>query len=58
MTETDCGVGNFLGRQNIAFRGHRHRDDGVLEQEAGMSSVNEGNFRELLRYRILSDDSH
>jgi len=45
----------LLGRQNIAFRGQR--DDGVLEQEAGMPSINKGNFRELLRYQILSGDS-
>ena len=42
----------FLGKQNIAFRDHR--DDGPLNIE---SPVNEGNFRELLRFRILSGDS-
>ena len=42
----------FLGRQNIALRGHR--DDGPLTLE---SPINQGNFRELLRYRIKSDDS-
>ena len=44
-----------MGRQNIPFRGHR--EEGALEQEAGMPSVNEGNFRGLLRYRILSGNS-
>lgn len=42
----------FLGRQNIALRGHR--DDGPLDLEK--SDVNEGNFRELLRYRVNSGD--
>jgi hypothetical protein len=43
----------FLGRQNIALRGHR--DDGsLLEAPESSESIiqNEGNFRELLRYRI------
>lgn len=46
----------FLGRQNIPFRGHR--DDGKLLNEASTTSsiVNEGNFRELLRYRVQSGD--
>ena len=42
----------FLGRQNIALRGHR--DDGPLQIE-GLE--NEGNFRELLRYRVKGEDS-
>lgn len=42
----------FLGRQNIPLRGHR--DDGRLDEEAGPS--NEGNFRELLRFKISSGD--
>ena len=41
----------FLGRQNVPFRGHR--DDGLLQST---SPVNEGNFRELLRFRIKSGD--
>ncbi|XP_022163133.1 uncharacterized protein LOC111028709 [Myzus persicae] len=51
----------FLGRQNIAFRGHR--DQGNLtdkhnlnEIKISSSVVNEGNFRELLRFRIGSGD--
>lgn len=43
----------FLGRQNIPFRGHR--DDGSL-LENKECPVNEGNFRELLRFRIASGD--
>jgi len=43
----------FCGRQNIALRGHR--DDGPLP--VGMQSEgNEGNFRELLKFRISSGD--
>lgn len=42
----------FLGKQNIPFRGHR--DSGILNNN---SVINEGNFRELLRYRINSGDN-
>ncbi|KAF0749732.1 52 kDa repressor of the inhibitor of the protein kinase-like [Aphis craccivora] len=42
----------FLGKQNIALRGHR--DDGNLITE---SIVNEGNFREILRFRIQAGDN-
>ncbi|XP_025412467.1 52 kDa repressor of the inhibitor of the protein kinase-like, partial [Sipha flava] len=49
----------FLGRQNIPFRGHR--DDGQLDLpptiEDGRSSINEGNFKELLKFRIKAGDS-
>lgn len=49
----------FLGRQNIPFRGHR--DDGQLclssTIEDGVSSINEGNFRELLKFRVKAGDS-
>lgn len=44
----------FLGRQNIPLRGHR--DDGNLHLQEDPSPVNEGNFRELLRFRISSGD--
>lgn len=45
----------FLGRQNIALRGHK--DSGPLSSQPHLSSViNEGNFREILKYRILSGD--
>ncbi|CAH2315613.1 52 kDa repressor of the inhibitor of the kinase-like [Pelobates cultripes] len=43
----------FLGRQNIPLRGHR--DDGALMDDS-TPDVNEGNFRELLRYRVSSGD--
>jgi len=43
----------FLGRQNIAFRGHR--DDGNLMMTE--SIVNEGNFREILRFRVKAGDT-
>lgn len=46
----------FLGRQNIAFRGHR--DDGPFNVDnINDSPVNEGNFRELIRYRIKGGDN-
>ncbi|CAN7947355.1 unnamed protein product, partial [Ixodes hexagonus] len=45
----------FLGRQNIPLRGHR--DDGVLTGISTLSGVvNEGNFREILRFRVESGD--
>lgn len=46
----------FLGRQNISFRGYR--DDGLLIDEKVEKSYvsNEGNFRELLRFRVVSGD--
>lgn len=38
----------FLGRQNLAFRGHR--DQGKLNTNINLLSTSEGNFRELLKY--------
>ncbi|CAN7979935.1 unnamed protein product, partial [Ixodes pacificus] len=51
----DCIV--FLGRQNIPLRGHR--DFGALslpEHDEASSPVNQGNFRELLRFLVQSGD--
>lgn len=51
----------LCGRKNIPLRGHR--DDGhLLEQnlestESESSVSNEGNFRELLRFRVASGDT-
>uniref|UniRef100_A0A2S2P349 Repressor of the inhibitor of the protein kinase n=1 Tax=Schizaphis graminum TaxID=13262 RepID=A0A2S2P349_SCHGA len=53
----------FLGRQNIAFRGHN--DSGNLFgenadkeiEESNSPVTNSGNFRALLKYRILSGDT-
>ncbi|XP_063794593.1 52 kDa repressor of the inhibitor of the protein kinase-like [Pseudophryne corroboree] len=46
----------FLGRQNIPLRGHR--DDGELFTEADTEPlINEGNFRELLRFKVNSGDA-
>ncbi|KAH7981192.1 hypothetical protein HPB49_022278 [Dermacentor silvarum] len=47
----------FLGRQNIPFRGYRE-DRTLLESsiEASLTS-NEGNFREILRFRASSGDT-
>ncbi|XP_050065546.1 52 kDa repressor of the inhibitor of the protein kinase-like [Aphis gossypii] len=45
----------FLARQNIPFRGHR--DDGPLLKNNELSpKLNEGNFREILKFRIESGD--
>lgn len=46
----------FLGRQGIPLRGHR--DDGMLIDSSQEASpiANEGNFRELLRFRVSSGD--
>lgn len=46
----------FLGRQNIALRGHR--DQGRINTSSETSSViKEGNFRELLKFRVASGDT-
>lgn len=44
----------FLGKQNIAIRGHR--DDGSIFDDSQKPTENNGNFRELLNFRILSGD--
>jgi len=44
----------FLGRQNIAIRGHR--DDGSLFDDSYTLSENKGNFRELLNFKISAGD--
>lgn len=44
----------LLGRQNISFRGHR--DDGPLNIYND-NVHNEGNFREILKYRIREGDT-
>lgn len=44
----------FLGRQNIPFRGHCEQRN-ILDDSN--PSVNSGNFRELLKYRILGGES-
>jgi len=44
----------FLGKQNIAIRGHR--DDGSIFNDSQKPTENNGNFRELLNFRISSDD--
>lgn len=45
----------FLARQNIPFRGHR--DYGPLLKNNEISpKLNEGNFREILKFRIESGD--
>lgn len=42
----------FLGKNNITLRGHR--DDGNIMTE---SIVNEGHFRETIRFRIQANDT-
>lgn len=48
-----------MGRQNIPFRDHTY--DGQLHLlstiEKDESSINEGNFRKLLKFRVKADDS-
>ncbi|XP_060862053.1 uncharacterized protein LOC132945023 [Metopolophium dirhodum] len=44
----------FLGKQNIAIRGHR--DDGSIFDDSQKPTENNGNFRELLNFRISSGD--
>jgi len=44
----------FLARQNIPLKGHR--DDGDLLASSNTSIINEGNYRELLRFQIKSGD--
>jgi len=44
----------FLGRQNIALRGHRN--DGSVNDLSDNPLENEGNFREFLKFKILSGD--
>lgn len=48
----------FCGRQNIPLRGHRDQGKLLSVSPKDCSSViNEGNFRELLRYRISAGDT-
>lgn len=42
----------FLGRQNIALRGHK--DDGDINNNENITN-NDGNFRQLLKYRAEND---
>ncbi|KAL4089980.1 hypothetical protein QTP88_024907 [Uroleucon formosanum] len=44
----------FLRRQNIALRGHH--DDGSVNDQSDNPLENEGNFREFLKFKILSGD--
>jgi len=44
----------FLGRQNLAFRGHR--DQGKLNTNIDLLPTNEGYFRQLLKLKIASGD--
>ncbi|XP_050065586.1 52 kDa repressor of the inhibitor of the protein kinase-like [Aphis gossypii] len=44
----------FLGRQNLAFRGHR--DQGKLNTNIDLLPTNESNFRQLLKFIIASGD--
>ena len=46
----------FLGRQNIPLRCHRDHGDFFENYNEGHSIVNQGNFRELLNYRIKAGD--
>lgn len=43
----------FLGRQNVPLRGHRDNGQFLFEE----TNNNEGNFRELLKFRVKSGDT-
>jgi len=45
----------LCGKQNIPLRGHR--DDGELLNSNSQLLKNNGNFREILRYRVQSGDA-
>jgi len=56
----------FLGRQNISFRGHRDSGQIMFHDTEDSKNLtdptysivkNEGNFRELLKYRVMSGDT-
>lgn len=42
-------------KQDLALRGHRDSGRLVVEKSETTNEANEGNFRELLRYRALGD---
>lgn len=50
----------FLGRQNIPLRGHRDEGNINLSSEVSEASyespINQGNFKELLRFRVEAGD--
>lgn len=52
----------FLGRQNISLRGHHDSGDFFQKVNDSVSTtestVNKGNFRETLKFRILCGDSN
>lgn len=45
----------FCGNQGISLRGHR--DSGVIDLNEHASTENQGNFRELIKFRIDSGDN-
>lgn len=47
---------HFLVRQNIPLRGHRDDGDLLTTASSKTSVINKENFREILRFRIRSDD--
>ncbi|XP_060873604.1 zinc finger MYM-type protein 1-like [Metopolophium dirhodum] len=46
----------LCGRQNIAIRGHRDSGKLMIDQTDDEHENNEGNFREILRYRARGDE--
>lgn len=46
----------FCGRQNIAIKGHRDSGKLMVDQTDDEYENNEGNFREILRYRAHGDE--
>lgn len=45
----------FLGKQNIALRGHRENNN-LTNTTSHSSTINQGNFLELLKFRISAGD--
>jgi len=45
----------FLGQQNIALRGHRENNN-LTNTTSSFSTINQGNFLELLKFRISAGD--
>ena len=47
----------FCGRQNISLRGHRDNDTDIEKDHSEQHTVNHGNFRALLHFRVDAGDT-
>jgi hypothetical protein len=43
----------MCGKQDLALRGHRDSGQLVVEKSERTNEASKGNFRELLRYRVM-----